>query len=81
MLSSQILKNSAATLGRSLGAAAPKSASRVLLRASPARTGQSWAMIETRRLAPAIVGWAAFITGMLGWPFALRAVMLPKQLD
>ncbi|SCV00257.1 LAME_0G08548g1_1 [Lachancea meyersii CBS 8951] len=81
MLSSQILRNSAATVGRSLGAAAPKSASRILLRASPKRIGQSWVAIETRRLVPAVLGWTAFITSMLGWPFAVRAFMLPQKLD
>ncbi|CEP63257.1 Cox26p LALA0_S07e06018g [Lachancea lanzarotensis] len=81
MISSPILRNSAATLRRSVGAAAPKSASRVLLRASPARIGQSWAVIETKRLVPAVAGWAAFLSAMLGWPFALRALVLPKQLD
>lgn len=40
-------------------------------RQAQGRIGESWALAETKRLVPSMVGWASFIAVTLGWPFAI----------
>ncbi|QLQ82420.1 hypothetical protein HG537_0H01820 [Torulaspora globosa] len=42
--------------------------------AKAGRIGQSWAMLETKRLVPTLLGWTSFCAAVLGWPYAVRWV-------
>ncbi|SCU86073.1 LANO_0C06634g1_1 [Lachancea nothofagi CBS 11611] len=79
MIASQILR-STASIQRTVAASVPKTANKVLLRASHGRIGQSWAVAETKRLVPTVAAYFTFIACVLGWPFAVRAAVAPKQL-
>ncbi|SCW04242.1 LAFE_0H09208g1_1 [Lachancea fermentati] len=70
MLASQVLRSTASI--SQTATVASKSASKILLRASHKRIGEAWIRTEARRLVPAFLGWSAFMTGVLGWPFAYR---------
>lgn len=34
--------------------------------------GESWALTETRRLAPSLFGWSSALAVILGWPAAFE---------
>ncbi|SCU90300.1 LADA_0F03114g1_1 [Lachancea dasiensis] len=81
MLSSQILRSSTLSINRAVAATLPKSANRIILRASHKRIGQSWAITEAKRLAPTVGIWSAFMVTMFGWPFAIKAFQTRNNLE
>ncbi|QLL32013.1 hypothetical protein HG536_0C01810 [Torulaspora globosa] len=42
--------------------------------AKAGRIGESWAMLETKRLVPTLLGWGGFCGAVLGWPYAIKYI-------
>lgn len=60
MFYSQVLRSTAAAAARSQRGHAGR------------HLGQSWALTETRRLAPSLLGWTGALAVIIGWPAAFE---------
>lgn len=56
-----------------------RSLSSTARRQAQGRIGENWALAETKRLSPILVGWASFIAVTLGWPFAIYLCKAPDH--
>ncbi|KAL3233076.1 hypothetical protein RNJ44_04992 [Nakaseomyces bracarensis] len=56
-----------------------RSLSSTARRQAQGRIGENWAVAETKRLGPQLIGWSAFIASTLGWPFAFYYWKAPRK--